>query len=110
MKKLLAAAIALSFISPAMAAPVLIRNCTGAPVDIQVRDGATPQGEVRSAIQNLPLGSNWSGHCGPGAEPCAVRIDIFLSGSVNVLAAGPFCAVPTTDGNMLPLPMNACPC
>ena len=111
MKNLLAAAIALTFVlSPALAAPVMIRNCTGAPIDVQVRDASAPAGEVRSAIQNLPQGSNWSGNCSPGSELCSVRIDLYLAGSINVVTAGPVCAVPTTTGTMLPLPMSNCPC
>lgn len=111
MKNLLAAAGALAFVvSPALAAPVTIRNCTGAPVDIQVRDASAPQGGVYSAIENLPQGADWSGHCSPGAAQCSVRINLYLSGAIDVVAAGPVCAVPTTDGSMLPLPMSSCPC
>ncbi len=111
MKNLLAAAGALAFVlSPALAAPVMVRNCTGAPVDIQVRDASTPAGSVHSAIQNLPQGANWSGNCSPNAGQCSVRIDLYLAGSIEVVTAGPVCAVPTTTGTMLPLPMRDCPC
>ena len=97
-------------VGAAFAAPVTIRNCTGAPVDVQVRDGGTPDGEVRAQIQNLPQGGTWSGACSPAAQTCMVRVDRYLSGAINVVTAGTICVVPTTSDTVLPLPMNACPC
>lgn len=105
------AALALAlFAGAALAAPVTIRNCTGAPVDIQVRDAGTGSTEVRTAIQNLPQGGTWSGGCSPAAQSCAIQVDRYLSGTINVLTAGTICVVPTTSDTVLPLPMNACPC
>ncbi|BBK36148.1 hypothetical protein STAQ_12260 [Allostella sp. ATCC 35155] len=94
----------------ALAAPVTVRNCTGGPVDIQVRDHGGPDTQVRSAIQNLPQGGTWSGQCNPAAQTCALTIDRYLSGAINVVTSGTICVVPTTSDTALPLPMNACPC
>ncbi|BBK41363.1 hypothetical protein STVA_13830 [Allostella vacuolata] len=111
-----AAALAMSLtigsltIGAAFAAPVTVRNCTGGPVDIQIRDAGGPSGEVRTAFQNLPHGGTWSGGCSPAAQTCAVQVDRYLSGTINVLTAGTICIVPTTSDTALPLPMNACPC
>ncbi|WP_374441678.1 hypothetical protein [Stella sp.] len=110
MKSLLAAAVLAIASGTVAAAPVTIRNCTGAPVDIAVRDAAAPQGEVRSAIQNLPHGGTWSGQCSPAAQSCLVQVDRYLAGAINVVTAGTVCVVPTTSDTVLPLPMNACPC
>ena len=111
MKRLFAAASIVAVAAGAAeAAPVTIRNCTGAPVDIQVRDAAAPQGEVRSAIQNLPHGGTWSGQSSPAAQSCLVALDRYLAGTISVVTAGTVCVVPTTSDTVLPLPMNACPC
>ncbi|MGE0716198.1 MAG: hypothetical protein AB7P02_12215 [Alphaproteobacteria bacterium] len=111
----LAAAAALTLattltLGAASAAPVTIRNCTGAPVDIQVRDAGVTSGAAQSAIQNLPSGGTWSGRCSPASATCAVQVDRYLSGTINVMTAGAVCVVPTTSDTVLPLPMNACPC
>ena len=37
-------------VGAAFAAPVTIRNCTGAPVDVQIRDGGAPGGEGAVAV------------------------------------------------------------